>query len=130
MKTQLLINPESGEIISLALEKGKVHNFQLFKSSKIRLKPRVQLTADSSIQDLQNGKKITFCQKKSSKNHPLSKQNRKQNKNISIKCITVELVSALVKRIRILSKHYRNRRKRFSPRFSLSASICIFKQPS
>ena len=45
----MLINPENEEIISLAFEKGKVHNFQLFKSSQIHLKPGVQLTADSDL---------------------------------------------------------------------------------
>ena len=48
----MLINPENKEIISLAFEKGKVHDFQLFKSSKIHLKPGAQLTSDSGYQGL------------------------------------------------------------------------------
>ena len=48
----MLINPENEEIISLAFEKGKVHDFQLFKSSKIHLKPGAQLTADSGYQGI------------------------------------------------------------------------------
>jgi len=46
----MLINPENEEIISLAFEKGKVHDFQLFKSSQIHLKPGSQLTIDSDYQ--------------------------------------------------------------------------------
>ena len=68
--------------------------------------------------------------KKSSKNRPLSTQDRKQNRNISKKRIAIEHVISLVKRFRILSERYRNRRKRFSLRFSLIAGICNFEQLS
>ncbi len=46
------------------------------------------------------------------------------------KRIAVEHVIALVKRFQILSERYRNRRKRFSLRFSLIAGICNFEQLS
>ena len=48
----MLINPKTGEIISLAFEKGKVYDFKLLKSSKIYSKPGAQLTADSGYQRL------------------------------------------------------------------------------
>ena len=94
----MLINPENKEIISLAFEKGKVHDFQLFKSSKTHLKPGAQLTADSGYQGITKLHTNSVLPKKSSKNRPLSKQEREQNKNISIKCITVEHVIAFGKR--------------------------------
>jgi len=120
----MLINPETKEIISLAFEKGKVHDFQLFKSSKIHLKPGAQLTADSGYQGLTKLHTNSVLPKKSNKNRPLSKQDRKQNRNISRKRIAVDHVIALVKRSRILSEHYHTRRKRFSLCFSLIAGIC------
>ena len=113
----MLINPENEEIVSLAFEKGKVHDFQLFKSSQIHLKPGSQLTADSGYQGLAKLHANSVLPKKSTQNHPLSRQNRKQNRNVSRKRIAVEHVIALVKRFRILSEHYRNLRKRFSLRF-------------
>ena len=126
----MLINPESGKILFWAFAKGNVHDFQLFKSSKIHLKPGAQLTADSGYQGLTKLHTNSVLPKKSSKNRPLSKQDRKQNRNISRKRITVEHVLGLVKRFRILSERYRNRRKRFSLRFSLIAGICNFEQLS
>ena len=77
-----MINPETKEIISLAFEKGKVHDFQLFKSSKTHLKPATQLTADSGYQGITKLHTNSVLPKKSSKNRPLSKQDRKQNRNI------------------------------------------------
>ena len=123
-----MINPESEEIISLAFAKGKVHDFQLFKSSQIHLKPGAQLTADSGYQGITKLHANSILPKKSSKNQPLSKQDRKQGRSISRKPIAVEHVTALVKRFRILSERYRNRRKRFSLRFSLIYGICNFEQ--
>ena len=48
----MLTVPENEEIISLAFENGKVHDFQLFKSSNLHLKPGTQLTADRGYQCL------------------------------------------------------------------------------
>ena len=126
----MLINPEIGEIISLAFAKGKFHDFQLFKSSQIHLKPGSQLTADSGYQGITKLHANSILPKKSSKNHPLSKQDQKQNRSISRKRIAAEHVIALAKRLRILSERYRKRRKRFSLRFSLIAGICNFEQLS
>ena len=66
----MLINPENKEILSLAFEKGKVHDFQLFKSSKIHLKPGAQLTADIGLKALQNCTRILFCRKSLAKIAP------------------------------------------------------------
>ncbi len=64
--------------------------------------------------------------KKRSKNHPLTRQERRNNREISRKRIFVEHAIRFVKRFRILSERYRNRRKRFALRFSLIAGICNF----
>ena len=122
----MLINPEIGEIISLAFAKGNVHDFQLFKNSQIHLKPGAQLTVDSGYQGITKLLVNSVLPEKSSKNRLLSKQDRKQNRNISRKRIAVEHVIALVNRFRILSERYRNRRKRFS----LIAGICNFEHLS
>ena len=123
----MLINPENKEIISLAFEKGKVHDFQLFKSSKTHLKPGAQLTADSGYQGLTKLHTNSVLPKKSTKNRPLPKPTRKENRNISKKRIVVEHMIGLVKRFRVLSERYRNRRNRFSLGFSLIAGICNFE---
>ena len=126
----MLINSENGKIISFAFAKGKVHDFQLFKSSKIHLKTGAQLTAEIGYQGLTKLHANSVLPKKSSKNSPLSKQDRKQKRNISRKRIAVEHVIALIKRFRIISERYRHRRKGFSLYFSLMVGICNFEQLS
>ncbi|MCI9236126.1 MAG: transposase family protein, partial [Anaerotruncus sp.] len=54
------------------------------------------------------------------------KQERKDNRKISRERIQVEHAIRFVKRFRILSERYRNRRHRFALCFSLIAGICNF----
>ena len=82
--------------------------------------------ADRDYQGLTKLRAHSILPKKSSKNRPLPKQDRKHNRNISRKRIAVECVIGLVKRFRIRSERYRNRRKWFS----LIAGICNFEQLS
>jgi len=64
---------------------------------------------------------------KSFKKHRLTKKKKLENRNISSKRIIVENVIGSVKRFRILSERYRNRRKRFGLRFNLIAGIHNFE---
>ena len=82
------------------------------------------LEADTGYQGLARIHANSLVPKKRSKNHPLSKQERKDNCEISKKRIFVEHAIRFVKRFRILSERYRNRRSRFALRFSLIAGIC------
>ncbi len=88
------------------------------------------MEADSGYQGLVQIHANSLLPKKSSKNCPLTKQERKDNREISRKRIFVEHAIRFVKRFRILSERYRNRRKRFALRFSLIAGICNFDRLS
>ena len=55
------------------------------KHEKIANNSRAQLTSDSGYQGLAKWHANSVLPKKSIKNHPLSKQEREQNKKISIK---------------------------------------------
>lgn len=122
----MLVSLLTGEIIALAFSNGKKHDFQLFKDSGIHVRTETVLEADTGYQGLAQMHANSFLPKKRSKNHPLSKQERKNNREISRKRIFVEHVIRSVKRFRILSERYRNRRNRFALRFSLIAGICNF----
>ena len=122
----MLVDHKKGEIISLAFANGKKHDFRLFKDSRIHVRTETLLEADTGYQGLVQLHANSLLPKKRSKNHPLTKQQRKENHKISSKRIFVEHAIRFVKRFRILSERYRNRRKRFALRFSLIAGICNF----
>ena len=122
----MLVNRKNGEIICLAFANGKKHDFRLFQDSRVHVRAEILLEADMGYQGLAQLHTHSLLPKKRSKNHPLTKQQRKENREISSKRIFVEHAIRFVKRFRILSERYRNRRKRFALRFSLIAGICNF----
>ena len=65
----------------------------------------------------------TSIPKKRKKKQPLSKQERKDNQKLSSKRVIIENVIGMLKRFKIHSERYRNRRKRFGLRFNLIAGI-------
>ena len=84
------------------------------------------LQADTGYQGLAQIHVNSRLPKKRSKYHSLSNLERKHNREISKNRIFVEHAIRFLKRFRILSERYRNRRKRFALRFSLIAGICNF----
>ena len=122
----MLVDFQNGEIISLAFSNGKKHDFQLLKESRTHVRAETVLQADTGYLGLAQIHANSLLPKKRSKNHPLTDQERKSNREVSRKRIFVEHAIRFVKRFRILSERYRNRRKRFALRFSLIAGICNF----
>jgi len=99
----------------------------LFKESKLRINQEIKILADTGylgIKEIINNSEIP---QKNSKNHKLTKEEKLKNREISSKRIVVENVIGSVKRFRILSERYRNRRKRFGLRFNLIAGIHNFE---
>ncbi len=122
----MLVNLKDGQIICLAFANGKKHDFRLFQESQSHVLPDTLLEADTGYLGLTGLHSNSNIPKKSSKMHPLTKQQRRENREVSRQRIFVEHAIRFVKRFRILSERYRNRRKRFALRFSLIAGICNF----
>ena len=78
---------------------------------------------DSGYQGLKKLHGNTEMPKKKGKNRPLSKEDKKRNQEISSQRIVNENVIGMLKRFKIISDRYRNRRKRFGLRFNLIAAI-------
>ena len=106
---------------------GRRHDFHLFKESGVRFQEQTQVVADTGYQGLQALHSNTELPKKSSKNTPLTKSERSNNRAISSKRTLVENIIGMVKRFRILSERYRNRRRRFGLRFNLISAIYNFE---
>jgi len=64
--------------------------------------------------------------RKSSKKKPLTKEDKAFNRTISSERVFNEHAIGFIKRFKIVSDRYRNRRKRFGLRFNLICGICNF----
>jgi IS5 family transposase len=95
----------------------------MFKDSRIFLKKDTKCVTDTGYQGIQKLHGNSEVSKKKSKKHPLTKEDKKQNRKISSTRITIENIIREVKIFRIIAEKYRNRRKRFALRFNLIAAI-------
>lgn len=110
-------------MICTSFSNGKKHDFRLFKESKERwTKERCGMT-DSGYTGIKKRQGNTKLPKKSSKKRPLTKEEKKQNRKISSDRVVNENVIGRLKRFKMISDRYRNRRKRFGLRFNLIAGI-------
>jgi hypothetical protein len=61
--------------------------------------------------------------KKKTKKQPLTKEDKKKNQELASERVVNENVIGMLKRFKIISDKYRNRRKRLGLRFNLISSI-------
>lgn len=123
MKSQVIIDKETTQVICTNFKNGKCHDFRLFKESKVMVHPKIKMAVDTGYQGLQKRHARTVIPKKRSKKHPLSKVDKNNNTALAKERVTVENVIGMLKRFKIISDRYRNRRKRFGLRFNLLAGL-------
>lgn len=106
---------------------GKHHDFRLFKESKVRFQDKTKSLTDTGYQGIQKLHASSELPKKKRKRIPLTKEEKKKNKELSSQRALNENVIGLLKRYKIIADRYRNRRKRFGLRFNLIAGICNYE---
>jgi hypothetical protein len=121
------VDKRSKKVLCTAFSNGKKHDFRLFKESKVRWVKGISGLADSGYTGIKKFQKNASVPKKSSKKRPLTKEEKKENKRISSERVLNENVIGSLKRFKIISDKYRNRRKRFGLRFNLIAGIYNFE---
>lgn len=89
--------------------------------------PEIIIKTDTGYQGLQKLHANTFMPKKRSRKHPLTSEDKRNNRQLSSDRVLNEHVIGSVKRFKIVADRYRNRRKRFGLRFNLIAGICNFE---
>lgn len=117
----------TSKIICTNFTNGKQHDFKLFKNSKVHFKEETEALTDTGYLGLNKIHSNTAMPKKKSKKHPLTPEDKKRNKELSSQRVLNEHIIGMIKRFKIVSDKYRNRRKRFGLRFNLIAGICNFE---
>jgi len=122
-KAQVIVNRRTKEIVATDFAQGKTHDFQLFKNSRSGMSKQISGLADAGCQGLADLHPNSQTPTKKSKHHPLTAEQKADNRALSQERILVEHVIRSLKIHRILSERYHNRRKRFALRFNLIAAI-------
>jgi len=123
LKTQVAVDIE-GKILAIKIDKGRTHDFRLFKESKFdrKVKNR-EVLADSGYQGIVQLCPKAKIPKKKTKTLPLTKEEKKENRKHASQRIIVEQINAKIKVFKITKYPYRNRRKRFGLRMNLICAI-------
>ena len=110
-------------ILATAFSAGKMHDFKLFKRSRTALGPQTKCLADSGYLGIVKQHENSQTPHKSSKLHPLTAEQKAQNRQLARERFVAEHIIRSLKIFRILSERYRNRRRRFGLRFNLIAAL-------
>jgi hypothetical protein len=95
----------------------------LFKESRPIIKKDTLVQGDTGYQGIQKIHQNSNIPFKRRRNTKLSKEEKLHNHNLSSKRIFVEHVIGRLKRFKVISERYRNRRSRFGLCFNLIAGI-------
>ena len=118
-----MIDKKTQVVICTSFSNGKRHDFRVFKESKTYIQSKVRVLTDTGYQGIHKLHINSQLPKKRSKRHPLTKEDKKRNKELASARVLNENVIGMLKRFKIISDKYRNRRKRFGLRFNLIAGI-------
>jgi len=124
IKSQIVVDKATKKIICVKTSEGKRHDFQLYKDSKLPVNRNTKAETDSGYQGIKGIHKNSEHPKKKPPKGELTEAEKAENRRISRSRISNEHGIGFLKRFRILSERYRNRRKRFGLRLNLLAAIC------
>lgn len=122
-----MVDKHKKKILRIDFSNGKKHDFKLFKESKVKINRNIKLLGDTGYQGIDKLIKNSETPHKKTKKKELTKDQKIENQELSSERIVVKNVIGSLKRFRILSERYRNRRKRFGLRFNLIAGIHNFE---
>lgn len=119
----MIVDKNQKKIICTSFTNGKRHDFRLFRESGVHIHPNTKSLTDTGYQGIQKLHPNSDLPKKKTKKNPLTKEDKKKNRELSSERVLNENVIGMLKRFKIIADRYRNRRKRFGLRFNLIAGI-------
>jgi hypothetical protein len=122
----VVVDKKTRGVICTAFGVGKRHDFRLFKESKTHIHPDILAETDTGYVGIKKIHANSLLPKKKTKKKPLTAEDKASNRKISSERVSNEHAIGFIKRFKILSERYRNRRKRFGLRFNLIAGFCNF----
>ncbi len=127
MKSQVIVNGRTRQVICTHHGRGPVHDFALYGRSKVEPHESLEVLGDGGYQGLQKLHEKGRTPHKKPREAELTDEQRQSNRELARRRVVVEHVIRSLKIFRTLAERYRNRRKRFSLRFNLIAGLHNFE---
>lgn len=128
LKSQLVIDAQTQQVICTFFSKGRRHDFKLFKASGIHFHPLTESLQDKGYQGMQKLHVHCRLPKKKPRGGQLTPQEKAYNRQLAKERVGIEHVNRRLKVFRILSERYRNRRRRFGLRCNLIAALYNYER--
>jgi DDE superfamily endonuclease len=128
VKTLLIVCFVTGLIGAVVCGRGQIHDFKLFKQSKIRLSQKTIIKLDLGFLGMQKLYRQAELPKKGSKYHPLTKEQKQSNKRLASERVLVEHINRECKIFKICKERYRGKHKNYEKTWKLVASIVNLKR--
>ncbi|AFY37085.1 transposase [[Leptolyngbya] sp. PCC 7376] len=129
LKAQIVIAWQWAQIICCDCEKGSTHDFKLLKKSRVHFQQGQLCLADAGYQGLHKRHQRSHTPHKKPKGGELTAEQKQENQLLAAQRIIIEMVFRMLKRFRLLSSRYRNRRRRWGLRLNLIAGLYNFELP-
>ena len=124
LKTQVIFNPKLNQIVSIRIDRGRVHDLSIARKHVKELYIYRCIMGDLAYKGFKEIIQTKlFIPIKKPRMIKLTSDAKKINKEISRRRIPIEHINSRFKCFRILSERYRNRRKRFGLRVNLIAGL-------
>ena len=123
MKSQVVVNGQTRQVVCTHHGRGPVHDFALYQRSRLQLHESLEVLADSGYQGLSKLHEKSRTPQKKPRKSELTDEQKQSNRELARRRVVVEHVIRCLKIFRILAERYRNRRQRFSLRFNLIAGL-------
>ena len=108
-----MVNKTTRKVVCTSFSNGKRHDFRVFKESKTNIRASKKVIADTGYQGLQKSIIVLNFLKNEEKKSRLTIEDKMKNQKLASHRVLNENVIGMIKRFRIVSERYRNRRKRF-----------------
>ena len=122
-----MVDEQTLEILKIDCTKGRVHDFTLFKQSRIRLHPDTEILADLGylgMKKIHRNSRIPYV---GYKKRPLTKEKKQFNNQLSRRRIRIENVIRECKIFRIVKQTYRGKHKNYGLAWNVVAQLVNFK---
>jgi hypothetical protein len=109
LKTQVIIEGNSLQIIDVQEAKGSEHDFKVYKDTIGKsVSNSIPLSADLGYLGIEAYHSNSFIPVKSSKKHRLSRKEKAYNKCLARRRVVIEHINCRIKTFRCMSYPYRN----------------------
>ena len=116
-------NADTKRILCVDFAAGSHHDFNLYKKSNLKIHPEIKQKVDKGYIGILKLHENTAIPFKNTKLHPLTKEQKKYNRQLAKQRVPIEHTNRKLKIFKLLQQSYRSH-SRFNLRATLIATFC------